>query len=56
MIMPYMGWIKIGMTDYIIPNIYWIALVAVVLGIGYFTVQKNRKGINKSHGFKLNMR
>jgi signal peptidase len=29
LIVPYVGWVKIGITEYIIPNIGWIVLAAV---------------------------
>jgi signal peptidase len=31
-IIPYVGWIKLGITDYIIPNILWVAVALLVIG------------------------
>jgi signal peptidase I len=36
MIMPYLGWVKIGMTQYLMPNLIWVLLFAVFLGVAYF--------------------
>ena len=35
MIMPYLGWIKIGMTQYLMPNILWLLLGVAVFGLVY---------------------
>ncbi len=35
MIMPYLGWIKIGMTQYLMPNMLWILLGFAVFGMVY---------------------
>jgi len=29
LILPYLGWIKIGITEYVIPNIMWVLLVII---------------------------
>lgn len=35
MILPYIGWIKIGMTEYLLPNILWLLLGAAIFGLVY---------------------
>jgi signal peptidase I len=35
MIIPYVGWIKIGMIQYIVPNIMWILLGSAIIGLLY---------------------
>lgn len=35
MIIPYMGWIKIGMTELIFPNLLWLLLGTAVFGLVY---------------------
>jgi signal peptidase len=46
LIIPYVGWIKIGITEYIIPNIIWVIL-GLVLASFIYIIFKNRKGITK---------
>jgi signal peptidase len=44
-IIPYAGWIKIAVTDYIIPNMLWIAVAAVLaLAAVYGGKHLNRSG------------
>ena len=33
MIIPFIGWVKIGMTQYLLPNLLWIFLGAAVFGL-----------------------
>ncbi len=35
MIIPYMGWVKIGMTQYLLPNMFWLFLGAAIFGLAY---------------------
>jgi len=35
MIIPFMGWIKIGLTDILLPNMLWLLLGAAVFGLLY---------------------
>ena len=35
MILPYMGWIKIGMVQYLLPNILWVIAGVAVFGLIY---------------------
>jgi signal peptidase I len=35
MVMPYLGWIKIGMTQYLMPNMIWVLLGIAVFGLVY---------------------
>ena len=34
-IIPYMGWVKIGMTQFLLPNLLWVFLAAAVFGLVY---------------------
>ncbi|GEM_PF-486609 len=43
MIIPHLGWVKIGITEYIIPNALWILLAVVVLYIGIIWIPKHIK-------------
>ena len=42
LIIPYLGWVKIGITEYVVPNVLWIAIAAVV---AYFVTLKLSKYI-----------
>lgn len=35
LIIPYAGWIKIGMMEFFIPNLIWVFLGAAILGVVY---------------------
>jgi signal peptidase I len=35
MIIPYLGWVKIGMTQYLMPNLLWMLLGIAVFGLVY---------------------
>jgi len=35
MILPYMGWIKIGMVQYLLPNVLWVIAGVAVFGLVY---------------------
>jgi signal peptidase I len=35
MIIPFVGWVKIGMTQYILPNMVWLLFGAAILGLVY---------------------
>ncbi len=35
-IIPYLGWIKLGFTEYIMPNFVWVFLALVITGFIYF--------------------
>jgi signal peptidase len=50
-IVPYLGWVKIGMTDYIIPNIVWIVILAVFLYGGYKLFKGSRQN-KQRYAFK----
>jgi signal peptidase I len=42
LIIPYLGWVKIGITEYVVPNAIWIAIVVV---LGYIVTIKASKSI-----------
>jgi len=39
-IVPYLGWVKIGMTEYVLPNIHWAILAIVLIIILYMLLYK----------------
>ena len=39
---PWLGWVKIGMTDYILPNLLWAAIAAAALYGGYKFFKEKR--------------
>jgi len=41
-VVPYLGWVKIGITEWVIPNIIWIAIAAIA---AYFVSMKLSKRI-----------
>ena len=45
LIIPYLGWVKIGITEHVVPNAIWIAIAAV---IAYVVTIKASKSI-KTH-------
>ena len=52
-IIPLLGWVRIGVVDYIRPNWYWVVLAAIIaygLYIAYKKIFK-RKGYSSSKGF-----
>jgi signal peptidase len=44
LIIPYLGWIKIGITDYVIPNTLWIIILAILIYAAYMVFEKLIKG------------
>jgi len=36
---PYLGWVKIGLIEYVLPNILWVIIVIVVLALIYYIKQ-----------------
>lgn len=34
-IVPYLGWVKIGMSEYILPNLHWVIMGAVLIIVLY---------------------
>jgi signal peptidase I len=42
LIIPYLGWVKIGITEYVVPNAIWIAIAA---GVAYVITLKLSKNI-----------
>jgi len=41
-ILPFLGWVKIGLTEYILPNIYAMLVLTVGVAFLYLTVKKYR--------------
>ena len=39
LIIPYLGWVKIGLIEFVLPNIIWVILVIIVLILIYFIRQ-----------------
>ncbi len=35
-IIPYLGWVKLGVTEYVLPNVIYIILAAVLIGVVYY--------------------
>lgn len=44
-IIPYIGWIKIAVTEYLAPNILWVILISSLAAIAYVGIY-GRKAIN----------
>jgi len=44
-IIPYLGWIKLGFTEYVMPNFIWIFLALMVAGFVYFACKKDERFI-----------
>ncbi|MFH1978676.1 MAG: signal peptidase I [Candidatus Aenigmatarchaeota archaeon] len=42
-IVPYMGWVKISLTEYALPNTHWILLIVVLIAGMYLLVYKRNK-------------
>lgn len=42
LIIPYLGWIKIGITEYVIPNIIWVILGALLVSFLYMIFKDRR--------------
>ena len=36
MIIPYLGWVKLSVTEYVLPNIAYVFLAAVIIAIVYY--------------------
>jgi signal peptidase len=43
MIVPYLGWLKIGMMEYVLPNMLWVVLAGGVIAFIYMGVKFYRK-------------
>jgi len=43
LIVPYLGWVKIGITEYVLPNILWIAIAAAAAYVVAIKLPKNIK-------------
>lgn len=41
-IVPYLGWVKIGMAEYVVPNIHWVILAALIVILLYMLMYKKR--------------
>ena len=39
LIIPYLGWVKIGLIEYVLPNIIWVIVVIIALILIYFIRQ-----------------
>jgi len=44
LIIPYLGWLKIGMMEYFLPNILWFVLAGGIIALIYMGVKLYRKG------------
>ncbi|MBL7206845.1 MAG: signal peptidase I [Candidatus Aenigmarchaeota archaeon] len=42
LIIPYLGWVKIGMVEFILPNITYVIIGVVILIFGYILFQRYR--------------
>jgi signal peptidase I len=43
LIIPYLGWVKIGITEYVVPNALWIAIAAVIAFVVTIKASKSIK-------------
>ncbi|MCX6814135.1 MAG: signal peptidase I [Candidatus Aenigmarchaeota archaeon] len=43
LIIPYLGWLKIGMMEYALPNLLWFILAGGIIALIYMGVKLNRK-------------
>lgn len=43
MIIPYLGWVKIGIAEYVMPNIIWIIIIVIIVYLIFFVVKKHIK-------------
>jgi signal peptidase len=43
LIIPYLGWLKLGMMELVLPNLLWFALAGGIIGFIYMGVKLNRK-------------
>ncbi|MCD6591170.1 MAG: signal peptidase I [Candidatus Aenigmarchaeota archaeon] len=41
-VLPYLGWVKIGITEYVMPNIWIVALIAITVSFLYLINQQYR--------------
>lgn len=39
-IVPYLGWVKIGLTEYVIPNIFIVIVLIILIYVSYITLVK----------------
>jgi signal peptidase len=44
LIIPYLGWLKIGMMEYVVPNLLWVMLAGGIVALIYMGVKLNWKG------------
>jgi signal peptidase len=45
LIIPYLGWVKLAMTDYILPNILWLITGGLLIGVVFFGGERIRKSL-----------
>jgi len=45
LIIPYLGWVKIGLTEFILPNIFLFVIVASLLLFGYYGFNLYKRGV-----------
>jgi len=43
LIIPYLGWLKIGMMEYVVPNLLWVVLGCGIIALIYMGVKLNWK-------------
>ncbi len=44
MIIPFLGWIKIGMMQYVLPNMLWVFAGAAIIGMAYIGARAFKPG------------
>lgn len=44
MIIPYLGWVKIGIMEYVLPNLIYVVAGFLIVFLGYIGIQKYRGG------------
>jgi signal peptidase I len=44
-IVPYLGWVKLAMTDFILPNLLWLIGAGVLVGFVFFGGERIRKSL-----------
>lgn len=43
LIIPYLGLVKIGITDYVIPNMFWVVLGIIIISLSYLLIFRFRR-------------
>jgi 4-hydroxybenzoate polyprenyltransferase len=44
---PYVGWIKIAVTSYVLPNLLWVVIIVVIVAAAGYGVNRYLKRSDK---------